>query len=664
MVDGTPFGRYRLVSLLGRGGMGEVWRAYDTGTDRVVAIKVLPSGLADDPAYETRFRREARAAASLNNPHVVPIHDYGEIEGRLFVTMPLIEGHDLASAIASGPLPPAEAVAIIDQIAGALHAAHRAQLVHRDVKPTNILLDEDGYAYLIDFGIARAASDTKLTHTGMAIGTWAYMSPERFVSDQTDPRVDIYALACVLHESLTGTTPYPGDSVEQIVDGHMFTAPPRPSTLRPGIPPQLDDVIAKGMAKNPDHRYATARDLATAARAALAAPASAPPSAPPTIQTPFPRHRNPRPQPVDSRRPPIPAVPAGMPPAPPPWQVPPNGPYLNPPPSIAPRTAPRSSGKGRLIAFSAVAVVAVIVAVVATIALTRGSDQAAPPVPPSTTASAAPTAVPNSGPFAGTFTVDVGAQTKADGSPTDGFGPAFSETWHLRSDCGANGCVATASTGGQYPETNLILDQVDGSWTAVTSSPAKCRDIDAEQWDALSLTPTADGTGASGTWIQSTTQGCYTKRTVAFKRTGDTNVSRLPDPATQARRVVAPAEGLHGTYHFSQTYTKGSTATFDEHSYGVQTTCLRSGDRCMSYFLESTTGLPFTFADGFWTHSVDYDQPCAQGGTQHIVETASYPLPLPTLHPIPVLTGGGGLATTGSSCTGGQFVSTFTRTGD
>src|SRR5215218_9865594 len=188
MTEGMPFGRYRLVGLLGRGGMGEVWRAYDTITDRIVAIKVLPAQMAKDPDYELRFRRESHAAAGLNNPHIVPIHDFGEIDGRLFVSMRLVDGRDLATTIAHGPLPPTRAVAIIDQIAGALHAAHRNQLVHRDVKPSNILIDADGYAYLIDFGIARAATDTKLTETGMAIGTWAYMAPERFTRGQTDPR--------------------------------------------------------------------------------------------------------------------------------------------------------------------------------------------------------------------------------------------------------------------------------------------------------------------------------------------------------------------------------------------------------------------------------------------------------------------------------------------
>src|ERR1700757_4202797 len=185
-VSGTPFGRYRLMERLGRGGMGEVWRAHDTVTDRVVAIKVLPAHMSEDEEFQRRFRREAHAAARLNTPHVVPIHDYGEIDGRLFVSMRLVEGRDLATVLAEGALEPARAVRIIDQVARALHAAHKVGLIHRDIKPSNILLDEDDFAYLIDFGIARAPDETRLTSTGAMIGSWHYMSPERLRAGQVD----------------------------------------------------------------------------------------------------------------------------------------------------------------------------------------------------------------------------------------------------------------------------------------------------------------------------------------------------------------------------------------------------------------------------------------------------------------------------------------------
>ena len=276
-MDGTPFGRYRLVELLGRGGMGEVWRAHDTVTDRVVAVKVLPQHLADDNTFVKRFRREAHAAARLDSPHVVPIHTYGEIDGRLYVDMRLIKGHDLQTVLAEGPLPPARAVRIIEQVAEALHAAHEIGLVHRDVKPSNILLDKNDFAYLIDFGIARAAEDTKLTGTGSMIGTLQYLAPERLGTGEVDAHADIYALACVLYECLTGRPPFPEQSPERLMSAHLNTPPPQPSTTQPEVPAGFDDVIATGMAKDPDQRYATTVELASAAQDAITTPIPKPP---------------------------------------------------------------------------------------------------------------------------------------------------------------------------------------------------------------------------------------------------------------------------------------------------------------------------------------------------------------------------------------------------
>ncbi|WP_155769638.1 serine/threonine-protein kinase, partial [Mycobacterium asiaticum] len=211
---------------------------------------------------------EARSAAGLDDPHVVPIYDFGEIDGRLFVTMRLIQGRDLQTMLVDGPLEPDRSVYVIEQVAAALHSAHRVNLIHRDVKPSNVLVSEDDFSYLIDFGIARTTGETSLTNTGNVIGTWAYMAPERVTSDHTDHRVDVYALACVMHECLTGSKPFPGNSIEQQIGGHLTLPPPRPSALRSNVPTQLDQVIATGMAKNPDDRYASTKELAAAARAA------------------------------------------------------------------------------------------------------------------------------------------------------------------------------------------------------------------------------------------------------------------------------------------------------------------------------------------------------------------------------------------------------------
>jgi ABC-type amino acid transport substrate-binding protein/predicted Ser/Thr protein kinase len=272
-VDATPFGHYQLQELLGRGGMGEVYRAYDTNTDRIVAIKVLPPQLADDSTFQQRFRHESQAAAGLNEPHVVPIHGFGEIDGRLYLDMRLIEGRDLGTILKDSDKPPgaAFAVNVVEQVAAALDAAHEAGLIHRDVKPSNILITEHDFVYLIDFGLARTAGEAGLTTAGNTLGTVAYMAPERFDAGYADPRSDVYALTCVLYECLTGLRPYPVDSLEQQISGHLVSPPPRASATDPKLA-AFDDVIAKGMAKKADQRYQTAGDLAAAARRALNAP--------------------------------------------------------------------------------------------------------------------------------------------------------------------------------------------------------------------------------------------------------------------------------------------------------------------------------------------------------------------------------------------------------
>ncbi|MFD3041356.1 MULTISPECIES: serine/threonine protein kinase StpK7 [Mycolicibacterium] len=272
-MESTPFGHYQLQKLIGRGGMGEVYQAYDSDTDRIVALKVLPPHLAQDRAFQERFRQESHAAAGVNDPHVVPIHGYGEIDGRLYLDMRLIEGRNLGAMLANTakPMEPALAVSIVEQAGMALDGAHRVGLVHRDVKPSNILITDNDFVYLIDFGLARCADDVGVTTAGSTVGTLAYMAPERFEGGKADPRSDIYALACVLYECLTGVRPYPGDSLEQQIAGHMVSPAPRASDKDPRLA-AFDEVIAKGMAKKPSKRYQSAGALAAAARAALAVP--------------------------------------------------------------------------------------------------------------------------------------------------------------------------------------------------------------------------------------------------------------------------------------------------------------------------------------------------------------------------------------------------------
>ncbi|WP_395308292.1 bifunctional serine/threonine-protein kinase/transporter substrate-binding domain-containing protein [Mycobacterium sp. AMU20-3851] len=275
-MDATPFGHYQLQELIGRGGMGEVYRAYDTKTDRIVAVKVLPPQLAQDAVFQQRFRRESQAAAGVNDPHVVPIHGYGEIDGRLYLDMRLIEGRTLGAMLSDTgkPLDPAFAVQIIEQVASALDAAHELGLIHRDVKPSNILLTKQNFAYLIDFGLARTAGESGMTTAGSTLGTLAYMAPERFDGGFADARADTYALTCVLYECLTGARPYPADSLEQQIAGHMVSPAPKPSESNARLA-AFDEVIEKGMAKKPAKRYQTGAELAAAARRALTAPVRA-----------------------------------------------------------------------------------------------------------------------------------------------------------------------------------------------------------------------------------------------------------------------------------------------------------------------------------------------------------------------------------------------------
>ena len=270
------FGPYRVEELLGRGGMGEVHRAYDTVHERYVALKRLPPLAGAE--FENRFRREAKIVARLQEPHVVPIHAYGEIDGRLYLDMRLIGGPDLKRLLADGPLPPADAVRILTQIAGALDAAHARSVVHRDVKPANILLDADETAYLADFGIARlyAADVTRLTETGDYIGTLDYMAPERLTHDEVGPASDVYSLACVLFQCLTGRIPFPATDSAGKLAAQLNDPPPAVSLFDRRIPPAMDLVIQTGMAKDPHRRYPNAGELMAAAAAVMNRGASTP----------------------------------------------------------------------------------------------------------------------------------------------------------------------------------------------------------------------------------------------------------------------------------------------------------------------------------------------------------------------------------------------------
>lgn len=384
---GTRFGPYELRSLIGVGGMGEVYRAYDTVKDRMVAVKLLRTEVAADRSYQARFRRESRAAARLQEPHVIPVHDFGDIDGVLFIDMRLVEGASVKEVLRNnGPLDPARTVSIVTQVASALDAAHTDGLVHRDIKPENVLLTGDDFAYLVDFGIAHIGGEATVTMTGVLIGSSAYMAPERFSGATVGPPADIYALTCLLFECLIGRPPFETGDLRQLMSAHMFSAPPRPSIMRRGIPRAFDDVIARGMAKDPTHRYASAGEMARSARDALSGtPAVAPP--PPPVPEPI---VAPRPTPPPSTREfssvyPTPTA-SG------------EAPYPPPPPVHAPAAPVRrrrwTPGQVRLVIATVLllGVAGILAAILALSGNDRGSTTPKTPlaVPPSATSTTAP----------------------------------------------------------------------------------------------------------------------------------------------------------------------------------------------------------------------------------------------------------------------------------
>jgi serine/threonine protein kinase/WD40 repeat protein len=261
------FGRYRILKLLGKGGMGAVYLAHDTQLDRPVALKV-PRFHDDGPEVLERFHREARAAALLHHPNICPVYDVGEIGGVHYLTMAYIEGQSLADRLKAGePLPPREAADLVRQIALALEAAHRRGVIHRDLKPANVLLDADGKPVVTDFGLARRVDrqDAPLTQSGAPMGTPAYMPPEQVNGTPAahGPGCDIYSLGVILYELLTGRKPFQG-TVTEILLQITTQDPPRPSALRPGLNPQLEEIVMRAIAKKVEERYPNMGEFASA----------------------------------------------------------------------------------------------------------------------------------------------------------------------------------------------------------------------------------------------------------------------------------------------------------------------------------------------------------------------------------------------------------------
>jgi WD40 repeat protein/serine/threonine protein kinase len=278
---GTELAGYRIESLLGWGGMSVVYLAEDLGLKRRVALKLLAASLAEDESFRDRFLRESELAASIDHPNIVPIYEAGTTEDLLFIAMRYVEGRDLKERLQRGRLDPADAIGILAQVASALDAAHARGLVHRDVKPSNVLLDTgarpDGsdHVYLADFGLTkRVSEETGIGDDDHLMGTIDYVAPEQIAGEEIDGQADVYSLGCVLYECLVGQPPFPRDSDLAVVFAHLEAEPPAPSAGRPELPDALDAVIARALAKEPDQRYPSCREFARAALAVVVDEAS------------------------------------------------------------------------------------------------------------------------------------------------------------------------------------------------------------------------------------------------------------------------------------------------------------------------------------------------------------------------------------------------------
>jgi serine/threonine-protein kinase len=254
-------GRYALQGLIGQGGMADVELAHDQVLDRQVAVKLLHARYADDPAFRERFKREARAAASLNHANMVAVYDTGEEDGRPFIVMEYVAGRSLREVIRREGVLPQRAAEIASDAALALHYSHERGLIHRDIKPANIMISNEGQVKVTDFGIARAVNAETVTQTAAVFGTAAYIAPEQAQGLDVDARTDVYSLGVVLYELLTGQQPFSADSAVALAYKHVSEDPTRPSTINPEISAALEAVVLKAMAKNPDNRYQSAREF-------------------------------------------------------------------------------------------------------------------------------------------------------------------------------------------------------------------------------------------------------------------------------------------------------------------------------------------------------------------------------------------------------------------
>ncbi|MGE3287371.1 MAG: protein kinase [Pseudonocardia sp.] len=442
---GAVIGGLRIEGICGRGGMGVVYRATHLALNRTVAVKVIAPELAADPEFRERFKGETESAASIEHPNVIPVYHAGEEDGRLYVTMRFVDGPDLRTLIVrNGPLDPRQAAAIVAQVGAALDAAHRHGLVHRDVKPANILVAEDGgalHAYLTDFGLTKRMAGTGgPTKTGTVLGTIDYMSPEQLEGRTVDGRADVYALGCVFFEALTGRVPFPRDTDAAKMWAHIAQPAPALAEVAPRLPRELDDVLHRAMAKRPAERYATAGEFGRAAMAAGAVLAGTP-----TVVSP---------------RPPVPTYPSpsnpsgGSGPGPYPHGPMPGHPWPSGPHSLPPQ-APPGPGRSRGLVAGLVALVAVLALAGGVIAYVATQSGGPPPSPTGPAGESQPAA-------AGEI---IGAPIGVGQTPTDvvGTGDALwtADTSTVTRIDEATGATEQVTIGGDGPVYQLAVAEGD-----------------------------------------------------------------------------------------------------------------------------------------------------------------------------------------------------------
>ncbi|VAZ83979.1 Serine/threonine-protein kinase PknF [Mycobacterium persicum] len=634
---GQVFAGYTILRELGTGGMGRVYLARHPRLPREEALKILPAELTGDPEYRARFEREAALAAGLNHPHILRIHDRGECQDRLWISMEYVDGTDVARLLLEqfpGGMPLDAAAPILTAVGSALDYAHHRGLFHRDVKPANILLTAPGggqprRVFLADFGLARRIDDTTgLTATDATVGTVAYLAPEQLTGYPVDGRADQYALACTAFNLLTGVPPYRDSNPAVVISQHINVPPPPIGAYRSELA-ALNSVFAKAMAKYPADRFGSCAEFAAQLSQQLNpgfAYAGEIPQRADTADT----------QPAIDRR--VPALPG------------------------APADRKRLAQRPGLLIGALVSILLLIAGgVFAVVKLTQSHK-------PGTAARNAPsstsTAVANTGPFTGVYRADFSKGATFTDTPVPGVPPS-TDSYAVRSACGTAGCVATAShLGGETTfAPAMVFDEVGGRWLGVAIGLDKCQGAPAEIWEVFTLQPGPDG-AFTGEFTATTSNNCVGKHTVTFTRTGDVDLNSLPDPAGLPPRVVSPAEALRGSYHEKRTFRIGRVT--QETDYAVTTDCLRTGDRCMSFFHAPSGAVePLVFGDGNWALDTESDTVCPGRNTpMHVKKTGQYPLPQPPQDPITLLSGQGKQEQTQSCPVNVDFDETFTRTGD